>query len=101
MTYPSPYPPPYGDPYPGYPPQPPKTNLVWGILTTLLCFWPLGVVSIVYASKVNGLWFQGRYEEALAASNKARNWAIWSAVAFVALMVVAIAILVATDPTLS
>jgi Interferon-induced transmembrane protein len=100
MTYPPPPPPyGYGAPYGGYPTQQPNTNLVWGILTTLLCCWPLGVVSIVYASKVNGLWFQGRYEEARAASNNARNWAIWSAVSFVVLMIGAIAVMIATDPS--
>jgi len=104
MTYP-PYPPPpqqpYGAPYGGYPAQPPNTYLVWGILTTLFCFWPLGVVSIVYASKVSGLWYQGRHEEALAASNKAKNWAIWSAAVVVGLLIVAIVIMVATDTSLS
>jgi hypothetical protein len=104
MTYP-PYPPPppqpYGAPYGGYPAQQPNTYLVWGILTTLFCLWPLGVVSIVYASKVSGLWHQGRLEEAQAASNKAKNWAIWSAVGFVGLMIVVIAILVATDTSMN
>src|SRR6185312_13269439 len=54
MTYPPPYPPPYpqpyGYPYSGYPAQQPKTYVVWGIVTTLLGFMPLGVVSLVYAS---------------------------------------------------
>ena len=101
MTYLPPPPPPdvYGAPQGGYPLQQPNTNLVWGILTTLLCCWPLGIVSIVYASKVSGLWFQGRYEEAQAASNKARNWAIWSAVAFFALIIVYIIFMIAIDPS--
>jgi len=92
MTYPPPYPQPYGYPYSGYPAQQPKTYLVWGIVTTLLGFMPLGVVSLVYASKVSGLWFQGRYEEAQAASNKAKNWAIASVVVGVALYVVTVVI---------
>jgi len=57
------------------------------------------VVSIVYASKVSGLWHQGRYEEARAASNSARNWAIWSAVAIVPLIIIGI-VLAATDPSI-
>ena len=105
MTYPPPYPPPYGDPYSGYPlgypAQQPKTYLVWGILTTLLCFWPLGVVSIVYASKVSGLWFQGRHEQAQAASNKAKNWAIGSAAAMAALFVGVIVVMFIVDPPTS
>jgi hypothetical protein len=97
--YPPTSPPPYGPPYGGYPPQQPDTNLVWGILSTLLCCWPLGVVSIVYASKVSGLWYQGRYEEALAASKSARNWAIWSAVAIIPVIILAV-VLAATDPSI-
>jgi Interferon-induced transmembrane protein len=86
MTYPPPpspppQPPPYGAPEGGYPAQQPDSNLVWGILCTVLCCLPLGIVSIVYASKVSGLWAQGRYAEAQAASANAKKWAIWGAVA--------------------
>jgi hypothetical protein len=79
---PPPYgPPPYGAPQGGYPVQQPDSNLVWGILSALLCCLPLGIVSIVYASKVSGLWAQGRYAEAQTASDNAKKWAIWGAVA--------------------
>ena len=87
MTYPPPPPPPppgpppYGAPQGGYPVQQPDSNLVWGILSALLCCLPLGIVSIVYASKVSGLWVQGRYAEAQTAADNAKKWAIWSAVA--------------------
>lgn len=83
-----------GSPWPGQQPgygfQPPyggqpepDNYLVWAILSTLLCCLPAGVVSIVYSSKVSGLWAQGRYGEAQAASASARKWAIISAVAAV------------------
>ena len=85
MTYPPPpppfAPPPYGVPQGGFPTQQPDSNLVWGILSTVLCCLPLGIVSIVYASKVSGLWAQGRYAEAQHASANAKKWAIWGAVA--------------------
>jgi hypothetical protein len=88
MTYPPPPQPPppsslppYGAPQGGYPAQQPDSNLVWGILCTVLCCLPLGIVSIVYASKVSGLWAQGRYPEAQKASADAKKWAIWGAVA--------------------
>jgi ABC-type sulfate transport system permease component len=84
MTYPPPppaQPPPYGVPQGSYPTHQPDSNLVWGILATVLCCLPLGIVSIVYASKVSGLWAQGRYPEAQEASTNAKKWAIWSAVA--------------------
>jgi hypothetical protein len=37
-------------------------------------------VSIVYSTKVSGLWAQGRYGEAQAASANAKKWAIISAI---------------------
>lgn len=63
----------------GMPPKP-SSNLVWGILTTLLCCLPLGIVSIVQAAKVDGLYTAGRYAEAQNASDSARKWAIIAAV---------------------
>jgi len=87
MTYQPPPPPPpgpppaYGAPQGGAPAQQPDSNLVWGILCAVLCCLPLGIVSIVYASKVSGLWAQGRYPEAQVASDTAKKWAIWGAVA--------------------
>lgn len=57
----------------------PGTNLVWAILTTILCCLPFGIVSIVFASRVDGLWYSGRYQEAKDSSRKAGIWAIVSA----------------------
>jgi interferon-induced transmembrane protein len=95
MTYPPPPPPPYGAPqggYPGYPLQQPNSNLVWGVLVTVLCCLPVGIVSIIQASKVSGLWGQGRYAEAQKAADDAKKWAIWGAVAGVIVAVVYVAI---------
>ena len=63
--------------------RPPKPDnyLVWAILSTLLCCLPLGVVSIVYAAKVDGLYNSGDYDGAQDASNKAKNFATWGAIA--------------------
>ncbi|HVQ83463.1 MAG TPA: CD225/dispanin family protein [Mycobacterium sp.] len=66
---------------PGWPAQrEPDNYLVWAILCTVLCCLPLGVVSIVYSTKVSGLWAQGRYAEAQSASDSAKKWAIIGAV---------------------
>jgi hypothetical protein len=59
---------------------PPNNYLVWGILTTIFCCLPFGIVSIVKASNVNSLWFQGKREEAYKAANDAKKFAIISAV---------------------
>jgi predicted secreted protein len=88
--YGSPPPPPYGSPpppYGGMPPgpgpggPPPPNNLVWAILTTIFCCLPLGVVSIVFAAQVNSKWQAGDVAGAQESANRARQFAIFSAVA--------------------
>ena len=68
-------------PQPGWQGQPePENYLVWAILCTVLCCLPIGIVSIVYSTKVSGLWSQGRYAEAQAAADSAKKWAIIGAI---------------------
>ncbi|MGI6222316.1 MAG: CD225/dispanin family protein [Prevotella sp.] len=59
--------------------QKPDNYLVWAILTTICCCLPFGIVSIVYACKVNSLFYSNQYELAYDASKKAKNWAIAAA----------------------
>ena len=71
------------------PPQaPPSNNMVWAIISTVLCCLPAGIVAIVYAAKVNTLWAAGQYQEAIKAAAQARTWAIASAVVGVVVGVV-------------
>jgi hypothetical protein len=66
---------------PGYPVhQQPDNYLVWAILSTIFCCLPFGIASIVYSTKVAGLWAQGQYAEAQAAANNAKKWAIIGAI---------------------
>lgn len=58
----------------------PETNLVWAILSTILCCLPLGIVSIVKASSVEKLWYSGRQDEAIKAANDAKKYAMWGAI---------------------
>ena len=96
--------PPCYQPQPGYGPQQPygarppmpDTYLVWAILATLLCCMPFGIVSIVKASQVSTLYYQGNYAEARAASRAARNWAIASAVSSGAIVLVYVAVFFGT-----
>lgn len=60
------------------PPYKPDNNMVWAILSTLCCCLPLGIVSIVYASRVNGYYYSGNYAAAQEAADKAKNWALYS-----------------------
>lgn len=66
---------------------PPSSYMVWAILTTILCCLPFGIVSIIYASKVDSEWMRGNYESAYRNSRLAKNWAIASAVTSVACLI--------------
>lgn len=57
-------------------PQCPSTHMAMAILVTLFCCLPFGIVSIVYASKVEGCFYSGNYAQAQQNSDKAKNWAI-------------------------
>lgn len=52
----------------------PNNYLVWAILGTIFCCLPFGIVSIVYASKVDNLWYLGNYNGANEAARKAKTW---------------------------
>lgn len=62
------------------PPSPhkPSSFLAWAILATIFCCMPFGIVSIVHASKVDGLWNANDFEGARDADRKARTWFWWS-----------------------
>ena len=74
------------------PPEPPtakrtmpKTWLVESILATLFCCLPFGIIGIINATKVDTLYLNGNYDEAMLRSNNARKWTLWalfSAIAF-------------------
>ena len=76
------YPPAYGGVPSAQPPaaQPPNNHLVWAILSTIFCCLPLGIVSIVFAAQVNSKWAAGDFAGAQDSADKARKFAIWSAV---------------------
>ncbi|MPY80254.1 MAG: CD225/dispanin family protein [Actinophytocola sp.] len=82
----------YGAQPPG---PPPDNNLVWGILTTVMCCLPLGIVSIIKANEVNKLWYQGHYEAAQKSASAAGKWAMWSAIASVGIIIVVFVVFIA------
>ena len=76
--------------------QAPDNNLIWAILSTLLCCWPFGIPAIVNAAKVDKLWMAGKRLEAINASNDALKWAMISAgVAFAFWIIYVIIIVIA------
>ena len=74
-------PPPGAVSYGGPSGSPPPNYLVWAILTTIFCCLPLGIASIVFAAQVNGKYAAGDSAGARASSEKAKMFAIYSAVA--------------------
>lgn len=62
-----------GDPEPC-----PPTNLVWAIITTVLCCLPAGIVAIIYAMKVTNKYREGDIEGAKRASEVGAWWCIVS-----------------------
>lgn len=53
---------------------PPKNWLIEAVLVTLFCCLPFGIVSLVYATKVETLWNSGQREEAIRAGQEAGKW---------------------------
>ena len=82
----APPPPPYGAP--GAQGPPPPNYLVWAILSTVLCCLPLGVASIVFSTQVNSKWAMGDVAGAQDASEKAKKFAMWGAIAGVIVVVI-------------
>lgn len=61
-------------------PPEPQSYLWLGIMTTILCCLPLGIVSIVKAAKCKQRYARGMYEESYAYAHSAKIWGIWSAI---------------------
>ena len=72
----------------GFIPAKPDNNMLWAILSTVCCCLPFGIVSIVYASKVDGLYRAGLFDEAQRASDEAKKWAIISAATSVVINII-------------
>ena len=73
-------------PQQGYAQQPympqPSSFLGLAIFTTLCCCLPFGIVAIIKGNSVSNLYASKQYNEALAASNEAKNWCIYGIVAY-------------------
>ena len=59
-------------------PKRPNNYLALAIISTILCCLPAGIVSIVYSTKVNSLYEDGKYDEAERASKNAKTWGLVS-----------------------
>jgi len=70
-------------------------SLTWAVLSTVLCCLPLGIASIVFAAQVNGKYQAGDLAGAQEASRKAKQFAIWGAVAGIVVAVLYLLVIVA------
>ena len=68
----------------------PNSNLIWAILCTFFCCLPLGIVSIVYSTKVDSRWDAGDYAGAYSAAKKAKKWALCGAISSVAVSLISL-----------
>ncbi len=81
--------------------QKPNNFLVWAILSTAMCWLPLGIVAILKASKVDALWHAGQHDEAIATAAEAKKWTLITAGCGVVWIAIYVLIMIATfAPTL-
>lgn len=59
-------------------PTRPNSYLALSIISTILCCLPTGIVSIIYATKVNSSYEDGNYDDANKASKNAKTWGLVS-----------------------
>lgn len=58
------------------PPLKPSNWLWQSIVATILCCLPFGIVGIVFAARVDSLYYNRRYAEAEASAKKAKTWTL-------------------------
>lgn len=58
----------------------PDNYMIWAALSTVCCCVPMGAYAIYCASQVDTLYNKGNYAEAKSFAEKAKSWAIISAV---------------------
>jgi hypothetical protein len=63
----------------------------WAIATLILCFWPTGIVAVVYASQVGSKLALGDYAGAVHSSKRAKLWSWVSFGVGIAGVVIAVA----------
>ncbi|MBO4663272.1 MAG: CD225/dispanin family protein [Bacteroidaceae bacterium] len=59
----------------------PNSNLILAIFTTICCCLPLGIIAIIKAASVDGLYNTKQYEAAQAAADDAKKWSVYGIIA--------------------
>ncbi len=66
---------------------PPNSSLAGAILATLFCFWPLGILAIIYALQVRPRWKRGDETGARHSAEMAEKFTFAAAGVFVIVFV--------------
>lgn len=70
-------------------PELPKNWMLENILITVFCcFFPIGIVGIIYSSQVGNLYFQNQYEQSFNKASKAEKWFYYAVIANIMLIFV-------------
>ncbi len=73
---PTPPPPPHESSVDTIPPLKPNNWLWQSIVATIVCCLPFGIVGIIFAVKVDSLYFKGQYAESERVAQKAKMWTL-------------------------
>lgn len=57
-------------------PPKPDSNLIWSIICISVCL-PFGLLALVESVKVDSLYSNGQYNEAVRASENSKKWSMW------------------------
>ena len=72
-------------------PPMPENYLIWSILATVFCCWPIGIFAIIQAAKVSSAYNIGDYQGAINASASAKKMTIVTAcVGGIALIIISV-----------
>lgn len=61
-------------------PQKPDSNMVWAVLSTVLCCLPIGIFAIINSNRVDELYARGDYQGAEEAAKASKNYVKWSVI---------------------
>jgi len=70
------------------PPLKPANWLWQSIVATILCCLPIGIVGIIYAARVDSLYYNRKYVEAEAFAKKAKTWTLVAVVLGVVYLII-------------
>lgn len=57
-------------------PPKPDSNLIWSIICISVCL-PFGLLALIESVKVDSLYSNGQYDEAIKASENSKKWSMW------------------------